>query len=74
MDSVTLSDTEKINSCPGIFLASKNDLLIPYEQMDRIFKKYNGKKQMLFVEESHNQPRNKSVIEDAFRTLKKYFE
>ena len=44
MDSVTLNDTEKINSCPGIFLASKNDLLLPYEQMDRIFKKYNGKK------------------------------
>ena len=30
MDSVTLDDIDKIKNCPGIFIASKNDLLIPY--------------------------------------------
>ena len=29
---------------------------------------------MLFVEESHNEPRNMNFIKEVFSTMKKYFE
>ena len=29
---------------------------------------------MLFVEETHNEPRNSNFIKDVFATIKKYFE
>ena len=74
IDDVNLSDLGKINDCPGIFIASKNDSLIPFAQLDRIFKDYNGQKEMLFVEESHNEPRTNSFIKEVFSTLKKYFD
>ena len=54
IDDVNLADIDKITECPGIFIASKNDSLIPFSQMDKIFKEFNGQKEMLFVEETHN--------------------
>lgn len=42
--------------------------------MDRIFKDFGGQKEMLFVEESHNEPRNSNFIKDVFCTMKKHFE
>lgn len=58
---------------PGIFVASKQDSLIPFEQMDEVFNKYKGEKEMYFIEESHNEARNMGVIKKVFKTMKKYF-
>lgn len=38
IDEVNLNGLEKINDCPGVFIASKKDSLIPFTQMDNIFK------------------------------------
>jgi len=34
---------------PGIFIASKQDSLIPFEQIDDIFNSYKGDKEMFFI-------------------------
>ena len=44
IDHVNLEDLKNITDCPGIFIASKNDSLIPFAQMDKIFKEFNGQK------------------------------
>ena len=44
IDDVNLDDIKNIMSCPGIFIASKNDSLIPFAHMDKIFKEFNGQK------------------------------
>lgn len=59
-------------SSPGLFIASKQDALIPFEQIDDMFNKYKGEKEMFFIEESHNEARNMTVIKKVFKTLKKY--
>lgn len=53
IEDVNLNNLSEVN-CPGVFIASKNDALIPFTQMDSIFRQYKGEKEMLFVEESHN--------------------
>ena len=57
---------------PGVFIASKQDSLIPFDQIDSIFNAYKGEKEMYFIEESHNEARNMNVIKKVFKTLKKY--
>ena len=37
-----------------------------------MFNKYKGEKEMFFIEESHNEARNMTVIKKVFKTLKKY--
>lgn len=34
----------KFITSPGIFIASKQDSLIPFEQIDELFNKYKGEK------------------------------
>lgn len=43
LDDVNLSNLEEID-CPGVFIASKKDSLIPFSQMDLIFRQYKGEK------------------------------
>ena len=54
IDEVDLEETIKEVSCPGIFIASKQDSLIPFDQIDAVFNGYRGEKEMYFIEESHN--------------------
>jgi hypothetical protein len=42
IDEVDLEETLKEVACPGIFLASKQDSLIPFEQIDSVFNSYKG--------------------------------
>lgn len=43
LDDVYLQNLKEVNY-PGIFIASKNDSLIPFTQMDTIFREYKGEK------------------------------
>ena len=72
IDEVDLDPLVNFITSPGIFIASKQDSLIPFEQIDEIFNKYKGEKEMFFIEESHNEARNMNVIQKVFKTLKKY--
>lgn len=38
IDHVSLEGLDQITGCPGVFIASKKDSLIPFWQMDAIFK------------------------------------
>jgi len=38
LDEVNLNCLQKITKCPAVFIASKKDSLIPFSQMDSIFK------------------------------------
>ena len=62
IDEVNLRNLDQIKNIPAVFIASKKDALIPFMQMDSIFKEYKSSKEMLFVEEGHNEPRNMNVI------------
>ena len=42
IDAVNIEDIVKEIGCPGIFLASKQDSLIPFEQIDALFNNYKG--------------------------------
>jgi hypothetical protein len=42
IDEVDLDPLVHFISTPGIFIASKQDALIPFEQIDDIFNKYKG--------------------------------
>jgi hypothetical protein len=44
IDEVDISEMVGYISTAGIFIASKNDGLIPFEQMDRVFNRYGGEK------------------------------
>jgi hypothetical protein len=35
---------------------------------------YKGEKQMLFIEEGHNEARNMKVIQDVFKGIRKQLE
>jgi esterase/lipase len=72
IDEVDLENLVQLINSPGIFIASKQDCLIPFSQIDDIFNKYRGEKEMFFIEESHNEARNMGVIKKVFKTLKKY--
>ena len=39
-----LEEIVKEVSCPGIFIASKQDSLIPFDQIDSVFNQYQGDK------------------------------
>jgi hypothetical protein len=68
-----LSEIVKEIETSGIFIASKQDSLIPFEQIDDVFNRYKGEKEMYFIEESHNEARNMGVIRKVFKTMTKYF-
>ncbi len=72
IDEVDLLALMSSITCPGIFIASKKDQLVPFQQIDSLFNKYKGEKEMFFIEESHNEARNNSVIEMVFKALRKY--
>ena len=72
IDEVDIEETSKEVTCPGIFIASKQDSLIPFDQIDVVFNKYQGEKEMYFIEETHNEARNMGVIKKVFKTLSKY--
>jgi len=38
IDEVNLKNLDQIKNCPAVFIASKKDSLIPFTQMDSIFK------------------------------------
>lgn len=44
IDEVDLDPLVGFISSPGIFIASKQDALIPFEQIDELFSKYKGEK------------------------------
>jgi hypothetical protein len=52
-------------------VASKKDSLVPFQQIDEIFGLYKGEKEMLFIEEGHNEARNFKVIGGIFKAIKK---
>lgn len=54
IDEVDLEPLAGFVSSPGIFIASKRDQLIPFQQIEGIFNKYRGEKEMFFIEETHN--------------------
>jgi hypothetical protein len=68
---VDLSELVQFITTPSIFIASKQDSLIPFSQIDSLFNKYKGDKEMFFIEESHNEARNTNVIKKVFKTFKK---
>lgn len=44
IDEINLNQVDKIRNCPAVFIASKKDSLIPFSQMDNIFKEYKSQK------------------------------
>jgi len=62
---------EKIR-VPGIFIGSMRDQLVPFKQVEELFKMYRSKKEMFLIEEEHNEPRSKASIEKVFRSIKKH--
>ena len=44
IDEVDLADMVQYITSPGIFIASKQDSLIPFTQIDNVFNKYSGEK------------------------------
>lgn len=44
---------------------------MPFQQIDEIFTFYKGEKEMLFIEEGHNEARNFKVIDGIFKAIKK---
>lgn len=52
-------------------MASKQDKLVPFQQIDELFNLYKGKKEMLLIEEGHNEARNFKVIGVVFNLIKR---
>lgn len=71
VDEVDLVSLIRKITCSGIFIASKQDSLIPFSQIDDMFIKYAAEKEMFFIEESHNETRDINVIKKVFKTLRK---
>ena len=67
IDKVDLNLQSIECKCPGIFIASKNDSLIPFSQIDQIFNRFKNEKEMFFIDETHNESRNLSVIRKIFK-------
>lgn len=44
IDEEDLMIDKAIIDIPGIFIASKYDALVPFQQIDQLFKKYKGDK------------------------------
>ena len=50
IDEVQLEELLSEISTPGVFIASKQDSLIPFDQIDAVFNGYKGEKEMYFIE------------------------
>lgn len=49
IDEVDLDPLVNFITVPGIFIASKQDALIPFQHIDDLFTKYKGEKEMFFI-------------------------
>jgi hypothetical protein len=52
-------------------MASKQDSLVPFQQIEELYNLYKGEKEMLFIEEGHNEARNFKVIGVVFNLIKR---